>query len=378
MRRRALRTHEINAEIRTKKTPESVSGEFKGDCMPINRRGLIAGGAAAALMGLRPASAQADYIAELYTKAKLEGELTWYIVYWPSARAETHAALFTKAFPGVKVNVVRATAQVAYQRLSQDIQAGAANCDVFASTDMGQYVALKDRGLLMPYKMRASDTVDPRFLNVDPDDAYQIVNATVVGVGYNTNKVKADQVPKSWKDFINPKWKGQLVVGHPGFSGFVGTWVVQMNKLYGWDYFEQLAELRPHVGRSIIDTVTILNSGERSIGASPTALVLTNAAQGNPLGAAYPEEGSVLMISGATIMKNTKHPNAAKLFMEFLYSQETGNEDIEEYGIPLRRDVALPPGRPKLEDLKTIRPTIAEIIKGIPELTEKWRDTFGV
>ena len=41
-------------------------------------------------------------------------------------RAETHAALFTRAFPGVKVNVVRATAQVAYQRLSQDIQAGAA------------------------------------------------------------------------------------------------------------------------------------------------------------------------------------------------------------------------------------------------------------
>jgi iron(III) transport system substrate-binding protein len=346
--------------------------------MPINRRSLIAGSAAAALMGLRPASAQADYIAELYAQAKLEGELTWYIVYWPSARAETHATLFTKAFPGVKVNVVRATAQVVYQRLSQDIQAGVANCDVFASTDMGQYVALKDRGLLMPYTMRASDAIDPRFLNVDPDDAYQVVNATTVGFGYNTNKVKADQVPKSWKDFINPKWKNQLVVGHPGFSGFVGTWVVQMNKLYGWDYFEQLAELKPHVGRSIIDTVTILNSGERSIGASPTALVLWNVAQGNPLGAAYPAEGSVLMISGSAIMKNTKHPNAAKLFMEFLYSQETAKEDVEEFGLPVRRDTVLPPDRIKLEDLKTIRPTIQEIIKGIPELTEKWQDTFGV
>ena len=60
------------------------------------------------------------------------------------------------------------------------------------------------------------------------------------------------------------------VGGRPsGFSGFVGTWVVQMNKLYGWDYFEQLATLKPHVGRSIIDTVTVLLSGERSVGASP-------------------------------------------------------------------------------------------------------------
>lgn len=344
----------------------------------IDRRSFVTGSAAAAMMGLRPATAQSDYIADLYAKAKQEGEVTWYIVYWPSARAEAHAALFTKAFPGVKVNVVRATAQVAYQRLSQDIQASAANCDVFASTDMGQYVSLKDRGLLMPYKMRASDQIDARFLNIDPDDAYQVVNATTVGFGFNTGKVKADQVPKTWKDFVNPKWKGQLVVGHPGFSGFVGTWVVQMNKLYGWDYFEQLAELKPHVGRSIIDTVTILNSGERSIGASPTALVLRNKAEGNPLAAAYPDEGSVLMISGSAILKNTRHPNAAKLFMEFLYSAETAGEDVEEFGVPLRRDTQLPADRIKLMDMKTIRPTIAEIIKGIPELTEKWRDTFGV
>ena len=53
-------------------------------------------------------------------------------------------------------------------------------------------------------------------------------------------------------------------------------------------------------------------------------------------------------------------------------------EDIEEFGLPLRKDTVLPAGYKKLDDLKTIRPTIAEIIKGIPELTEKWRDTFGV
>ncbi|MCP3476769.1 extracellular solute-binding protein [Bradyrhizobium sp. CCGUVB1N3] len=343
----------------------------------IDRRGFLTG-SAVALLGIRPASSQADYIAELYAKAKTEGELTWYIVYWPSDRAEKHAAIFTKAFPGVRVNVVRATAQVAYQRLSQDIQANVANCDVFASTDMGQYVALKERGQLMPYKPRSIEEIDPRFLGVDPDNAYQVVGATTVGLAYNTNKVKPEQAPKTWKEFIDPKWKAQSVVGHPGFSGFVGTWVVQMNKLYGWDYFEQLAALKPHVGRSIIDTVTVLVSGERSVAASPSALVLRSAAQGNPIAVSYPDEGSVLMISGSAIMRNSKHPNAAKLFMEFLYSAETAGEDIEEFGVPLRRDVAVPAGFKKLDDLKTIRPTIDEIIKGIPELTEKWRDTFGV
>ena len=151
-----------------------------------------------------------------------------------------------------------------------------------------------------------------------------------------------------------------------------------MNKMFGWDYFEQLADLKPHVGRSIIDTVTILMSGERNLGASPTALVMRDAASGNPIAPAYPQDGSVLMISGSGIIRNTKHPNAAKLFMEFLYSPATAQEDIEEFGLPLRSDVTLPAGFKRLSDIKTVRPSIEEITTGIPELTEKWRDTFGV
>ncbi len=336
------------------------------------------GAAGAALLPARRSQAQTDAMAELHAKARAEGEVTWYIVYWPSDRAEKHAALFTKAYPGVRVNIVRTTAQVAYQRLTQDIQAKAANCDVFASTDMGHYVALKAKGLLMPYKIMASDEIDPRFLAVDPDDAYHIVNATTVGFAYNTKLAKPAELPTTWKGFIDPRWKGRLVVGHPGFSGFVGTWVVQMNKLYGWSYFEQLAELKPHVGRSIIDTVTVLDSGERALGASPSALALRDASRGNPVAPAYPEEGSVLMISGSAIIANTKHPNAAKLFMEFLYSRDTAAEDVEEFGLPLRRDIDLPPMIKSLQQTKTIRPTIDEIVKGIPELSEKWRDTFGV
>lgn len=350
--------------------------------MQTDRRSFVAGAAVAGLLA-HPARAQPNALADLYAKAKVEGPITWYIVYWPSDRAEKHAALFTRTYPGIVVNVVRTTAQVAFQRLTQDIRAKAPNCDIFASTDMSHYVALKAQDQLLPYKPVGVAAIDPRFQNADPDQAYQIVNATTVGFGLNTKLLNRGEVPVGWKGLVDPKWRGKLVVGHPGFSGFVGTWVVQMNKLFGWEYFEQLAALKPHVGRSIIDTVTVLASGERALGASPTALVLRDAAAGNPLAAAYPEDGSVLMISGSAIMKNSKSPNAAKLFIEFLYSAQTGLEDIEEFGLPLRSDVAVPPsykslGYKTLGEFKTIRPTIEEITKGIPELTEKWRDTFGV
>ena len=93
-----------------------------------------------ALMGLRPASAQTDYIAELHAKAKEEGEVDLVqrvLAVRPRRKARRRCS--ARRFPASGSTWCASTAQVAYQRLSQDIQASAANCDVFASTDMGQY-----------------------------------------------------------------------------------------------------------------------------------------------------------------------------------------------------------------------------------------------
>ena len=65
---------------------------------------------------------------------------------------------------------------------------------------------------------------------------------------------------------------GKVSIGHPGFSGYVGTWVVQMKKLYGWDYFKKLEQNKPRIGRSINDTVTMLNAGERIVAGTYQAI----------------------------------------------------------------------------------------------------------
>ena len=74
-----------------------------------------------------------------------------------------------------------------------------------------------------------------------------------------------------------PKWKGKVSTGHPAFSGYVGTWVLTMRKLYGWDYFEKLEKNKPQIGRSINDTVTALNSGERQVAAGADGSTLFSA-----------------------------------------------------------------------------------------------------
>jgi len=339
-------------------------------------------GLAAGMFALSPvaASAQDMSAAEktLYEAAKKEGELTWYTAHTAAEVAEAMGNAFTEAYPGVKVNVVRSTAQVAFQRLSQDLRAGVAQCDVFSSTDIGHYSFLKEEKLLMQYRPENADQVIDAFKDLDPDNYFHTTSAGLILINYNKSLVKEDELPTNWTDLVDPKWKDKVTVGHPGFSGYVGTWTVMMRKLYGWEFFEKLEENNPQIGRSINDTVTMLNAGERQIGAGPSATTLISASRGNPLGLIYPTDGTVLMISPSGILANSKHPNAAKLFMNFLLSKEGVSVYVDNFGESLRADVPPAPGGKPLDQVKLIRPSTEEIEKGIPEVKELWRDTFGI
>ncbi|MBM3648163.1 MAG: extracellular solute-binding protein [Alphaproteobacteria bacterium] len=327
-----------------------------------------------AALAFAPA-ARADMKA-LEEAAKKEGELTWYIAHYTSEGAEELGAEFTKLY-GVKVNVVRTTAQVAYQRLLQDLKNNQTICDVFSSTDVGHFVRLSAEGRFEKYVPENASKILPAFRNFDPAGFYHTTSAGLVVITYNTAKVKAEDAPKKWQDLLDIKWKGKVSTGHPGFSGYVGTWVLTMKNLYGWSYFDKLEKNKPQIGRSINDTVTALNAGERQVAAGADGSTLFSAARGNPLAVSYPSDGSVLIIAPSAIMKGSKRPAAAKLFMEYLNSVEAAKINAKHFAVPLRPEVPAPAGARPLSEVKTIRPTVAEISKGIPEVIEQWRDTFG-
>jgi iron(III) transport system substrate-binding protein len=327
-----------------------------------------------AVLAFAPA-ARAD-IKALEEAAKKEGELTWYVAHYTSEGAEDLGRGFTE-MTGVKVNVVRTTAQVAYQRLLQDLKNNQTICDVFSSTDVGHYVRLAAEGRFEKYIPETESKILPTFRNFDPAGFYHATSAGLVVLTYNSTKVKAEEAPKKWQDLLDIKWKGKVSIGHPGFSGYVGTWVLTMKNLYSWSYFDKLEKNKPQIGRSINDTVTALNAGERQVAAGADGSTLFSASRGNPLAVSYPTDGSVLIIAPSAIMKGTRHPNAARLFMEYLYSVEAAKINVKHFAMPLRSEVPSPPGAKPISEIKTIRPSVAEIDKGIPEVIEQWRDTFG-
>src|SRR5579875_1340078 len=182
---------------------------------------------------------------KLYAEAKKEGRVVWWTAHYALSAAEAVRDAFVARYPGIEVQFIRQTAQVIYQRLTQDLRAGVREVDVFASTDESHYLTLKRQGVLASYRPLGVDALPKPFRNVDPDNTYHIGALGFVVINYNT---KLSAPPQKWTDLLDGRWKGQITLGHPGFSGYVGNWVVAMWDKYGWQYFTRLAKNNPKIG----------------------------------------------------------------------------------------------------------------------------------
>lgn len=315
--------------------------------------------------------------AKLFDAAKKEGAVSWYTGYYAQEVVDAVGKAFTEKYPGVKVEAVRNASQVVWQKLQQEQQAGLKVADVLSSTDPSHFLQLKDEKKLVAYKPSGIDALLPSIRSVDADNLYMIGSIGIVLPSYNTKKVTADQAPKRWKDFLDPKWDKQISIGHPAASGFVGQWVMSMETEFGWTYMEQLNALHPKIGRSINDTVTDLVSGERQIAAGPLGQMLANKSRGNPVDVLFPEDGAIIIPSPSGVLKDAPHPNAAKLFVEFMTTKEYSDVLAKFSEVPIRSDVPFA-GIPPLDTLKFQQRTPQEIRDRLPGVIDHFQKTFGI
>jgi iron(III) transport system substrate-binding protein len=323
------------------------------------------------------AMAQSNNDKQLYEAAKKEGQLTWYSGILNQQICEEVGQAFSKKYPGLSVHAIKTTSQVAFQRLLQDLKAGSVLSDVFTTTDESHMAYLEGKNLLLKYVPENEKGMSKVLRGLDPNGYYHVSWVGLVTIVYNKSKVSAADSPKDWPDLTNEKWKNQIGFGSPNYSGLIGVWTVAMQKAYGWTYFEKLNKLNPLIGRSVDDPITVLNSGERLVAPGNPASAFRSAKRGNPLAVNYPTSGTLMDPSPSAIIKGAHHPNAAKLFMEFLAGQEYSQILAKNSEQPLRDDVPPPPGAKSLSDMKVLSPKVAEIEKDLPKIKEKWRDLFG-
>jgi len=308
--------------------------------------------------------------------AKKEGKVVWYTsLALPTA--EKVAKLFEAAHAGVKVEVHRTGSQRIIQRVMQELQANLKLVDVVHTSDAGHFVLLKEKKLLMKYTPPGVDAFPAGFK--DKDGYYYTLRATVNVIAYNTKLVPAAEAPRTWKDLLDPKWKGKLVTAHPGYSGVIATHVLALVQLHGWDYFKQLAQNKLMLVQSAVDPAGVVASGERQVAANGGDYYYYQMKKkGNPIEVVYPKEGVPLVVSPTAIASFAPHPNAAKLFTDFTFTRELQQVMADSEGLYTGHpEVKYPTDKPKLSDLKLLTVDPEELEKRNEEIKNRFVEFFG-
>ena len=308
--------------------------------------------------------------------ARKEGSVAWYTsLAIPSSTAIAQA--FKTKYAGIDVEVHRTGSQRVLQRVMQEASSGIKNADVIHTSDAGHFVLLKDKGLLLQYTPRGVENFPAGFK--DQSGFYFGMRATLSVIAYNPKLVTDKDAPATWKDLLNSKWSGKEVTAHPGYSGIIMTHVLALVNVYGWEYFRDLAKNKLHVVQSANDPAGIVASGERPIGVNGAEyFYYKTLKQGNPIKIVYPKEGIPLVVSPVAIAKNAPHPNAAKLFTEFIFAKESQQLLADKEGLYTGHpEVTYPADKPKLKDLKLLSADPAELEKRNEEIKKRFVEFFG-
>jgi iron(III) transport system substrate-binding protein len=257
----------------------------------------------------------ADRTQKLVEGAKKEGTLTIY----SSATVEDMTALttaFTKKY-GVKTQVWRASSENIIQRAATEARGNRFDVDVFETDGVAMEAIYREK-LLQEVRSPLLADLMPQAIRPHKEwigDRVQIFTAA-----YNTRAIKKDDLPKSYDDLTNPKWKGKLGIeaaDHDWFSAVVGS----MGEEKGVKLFREIVTkngISARKGHTLLANLVV--TGEVPL-ALTTYLykVLQLKNDGAPIDyVVLPPE--VARPQGTGMARKAPHPNAAVLFMDFLLS----------------------------------------------------------
>jgi ABC-type Fe3+ transport system substrate-binding protein len=270
-------------------------------------------------------------------EAKKEGALTWYTTLIINQAVRPMVAAFEKKYPGIKVSFSRATNSDTALKVINEAKAGRVEGDVFDGAL--SLLPLLKAGLVAPYKSPSADAYPPEMK--DEDGYWTTTHLYFLTTSYNTSMVPADQAPKTYQELLDPKWKGNIAWTNDltpnGPPGFIYNILTTMGEEKGLDYLRKLAEQQPvsipASQRVVLDRVI---AGEYPLG------IMTfnhhdaiSSAKGAPVDW-IKMEPLVATTSSIGIVKNAPHPNAARLFVDFMLSEEGQQVLSDAFYLPAR------------------------------------------
>lgn len=317
--------------------------------------GLLAGAGAGAVAGLaRPALAAGplDDRARL-DAARLEGPLV--VMH---ADQENDIVAFLRAFSektGIEAVQQRALPGVAMPKLQAEFRAGTSTVDLWMNSDAGLMDVLRERRQLLRYESPEIAAYAPEFRSAEPGwwTTYFINAGPMM---YDTRYVEESAAPKTWMDLLLPQWKQQVGFQNSA-AGTQYTWWFVLRDVLPAEFWSRLGEQKPRAYASSTQIITDILNGSLKIGGKVSSYQYVKARRlKQPVNAIYPPEGTPAQGQVVAIITGTKRPNAAKIYVDYLLSQEGQRVWNDIQGSPSARSDVKVPDVPSLSEFKILMP----------------------
>lgn len=193
-----------------------------------------------------------------------------------------------------------------------------------------------------------------------------------VPLAINTNLVRPDEI-KSYKDLLNPKWKGKIVMNDPTTRGTGGKTAATVGlELMGWDFMEALAKQEPAIVRDQRQEIEWLAQGKYAVAFAPLTTPLADFIKaGAPIKEVTPTEGSHYTggVGNMALVDRAPHPSATKIFVNWYLSKEGQTLISQETLNPSAR---LDVSTAGMDESRILRPGVKYVDSDSEEFLERY------
>jgi iron(III) transport system substrate-binding protein len=285
----------------------------------------------------QPASARprSDLEMQLVEGAKKEKKLVFYTTMDLPQNIQV-VRDFAQRYPFLGVELHPLEAETLVKRIQDEARSGGSTWDVLLGGG-GLFQPLLEASLIVAYHSPQREAVSDALNDGAGYWSGYYINPYVLG--YSTTQIKDEEIPKSYDELLAPRWKGNRIAidstAHGLLRGLASAWGEEK----AVTYLKRLADQQPVMARASIMAVDSLHTGN-------VAMVIARAPviQGykrklkSPIGW-ISLEPTVAQIDTVMLSFQCPHPNAARLFVDFVLSKEgqSGLASIQQ--IPVRRDM---------------------------------------
>lgn len=284
----------------------------------------------------------------------------------PNGGAGTEAA-FMKRFPGMKLRILIDRSKYQGVRIDNQLALDSLQCDAVHILAGHYYDRWKADGELLAYKPAGWDQVYPDFK--DPDGTVTAVAVYAFSTLINKSLLSEQDAPRDAIDFLDPTFKGKIALTYPQDDDSILYQFDRIVSQHGWSFIERLLSQDVLWNRGSGVTRQRVEKGEATVSFTTSGPLVANPKL--PTQFLLPNKDSFLSWAHpCAIFRKARHPEAAKLYMSWLLSEETQGTKRQW---SVRHDMPPPDGLKPIVEYNTYPLHLREYLRDRSRL-EQFRD----